>query len=455
MARERAIANQLAKLLGAATSPVYAVDNRRRIVYCNAACAKWVGIAADQLVGQRCDYHPGDTGELRVDVAAKLCPPPEAFAGTSPSGIVSSQQTDHTVSERAACFFPLGGEDEQIGVFAILSTAESKDASLAEGDAGERESAALHRRLQEFTRELRTPFRLGRLVGDSLAMQRVREQIQIAIQARSHVQIVGAPGSGREHVARTIHCAADPMAAGPLMPLSCQLLDGELLQATVVAFLNRAKDDDPAHPATLLLLDADCLNEEAQAELLAYFRIPTFNLRTIATTQVPLLALAERDGFLTELASRLGGFVMKLPSLADRREDIPLLCQRFLEDYNAAGGKQFSGFAPSTLDQLCSLPWPGNVDELAEVVREICEQSEGPQIVDADVSRRVRLITSAMAHPKVEDETIQLDEFLLDVERELVQRALKQAKGNKAQAARLLGISRPRLLRRVTQLGLE
>ena len=93
--------------------------------------------------------------------------------------------------------------------------------------------------------------------------------------------------------------------------------------------------------------------------------------------------------------------------------------------------------------------------ELAEVVRETCEDAEGPRVTEADLARRVRLVESAAEVPRREEESINLEAFLEDVERELLKRSLGEAKGNKAQAARMLEVSRAKLLRRVSQLGLD
>ncbi|MEO8495452.1 MAG: sigma 54-interacting transcriptional regulator [Planctomycetota bacterium] len=455
MARERAIANQLAKLLGASNLPVYAVDDRRCIVFCNAACADWLGVTVEELIGQRCDYASADSGDRVSDLAAKLCPPPEDFlvqSTTTRTHILG--ETDRATPRVAECISLPGEDGENVGVLVVLRDAAAD--SVAEQHVARPESSQqLHLRLQQLVRDLRMPYRLERLVGESLAIQRVREQVRVAIGTSANVQIVGPAGSGREQVGRTIHGGKQPEQAGPLMPLACNLLDGELLQATVVAFLHRATAADLAHPATLLLLDADQLNAEAQAELLAFFRVPTFGLRTIVTTRQLLVPLSEAGEFLRELAYRLSTMTIELPALNERREDLPLLCQRLLEDFNARGEKQLSGFAPAALGHLCSLPWSGDVEELAKVVRQTCEQADGPLVTEADLSRRVKLVTSAMKHPAPATESIKLDEFLLDIEKELLQRALRFAKGNKAEAARLLGISRARVIRRASQLGLE
>jgi DNA-binding NtrC family response regulator len=135
-------------------------------------------------------------------------------------------------------------------------------------------------------------------------------------------------------------------------------------------------------------------------------------------------------------------------------DDVPLLAQHFVEELNAEGGRQLSGFSPAALDLLASHPWPGDVQELAHAVREAGQQTGGPRILPVDLSDRVHLALHAAAHPPREPETIELDAFLAAIEKELLQRALAQARGNKSRAAQLLGVNRARLLRRLVQLGL-
>ena len=112
-------------------------------------------------------------------------------------------------------------------------------------------------------------------------------------------------------------------------------------------------------------------------------------------------------------------------------------------------------FSPEALDRLDGYGWPGNVDELAQMVAEAHERAEGVEIQVDELPERIRLAADAAAHPHRAEETIVLDEFLGRIERELIRRALARAKGNKTRAAKLLGMTRPRLYRRLVHLGLD
>jgi transcriptional regulator with PAS, ATPase and Fis domain len=452
MARTRTAAHQFVKLIEGSASPLYLLDAQRCITFCNAALCQWFRLSAEQLLGQRCDYlvPSGSSGDRPAP--SWLCPPPEAFQGSRCSGKIFARSEHGEVLCRRAEFLPLSGSgSEACGVLVILS----HDDSEASGPEDSRRDASLHELLQKLAAELRSPYRLERLVGDSVMMGRVREQVRMAIASRANTVILGPHGSGREQVARTIHSGFHCERAEPLLPLSCGVLDGELLQTTVIAFMRRCADLQPAIVPTILLLDIDQLDIEAQAELLAFFRIPTFRARTLVTAREPLLDLAAEKRFSRELACRLCTLVIQMPSLAERREDIPLLAQQFLEEHNARGGAQLSGFEPDVLDELASLPWAGDLDELAEVVQAACARAGGLRVALSDLPERVRQVKLQAAHPRREEEPIVLEEVLAEVERDLIRKALAQAGGNKSQAARLLGLQRARLLRRLTQLGLE
>jgi DNA-binding NtrC family response regulator len=144
-----------------------------------------------------------------------------------------------------------------------------------------------------------------------------------------------------------------------------------------------------------------------------------------------------------------------MPPLAERTVDLPLLGQALLEGINAAGNKQVGGFTPEALDLLAGYAWPGNCDELTAVVAESHARAAGTEIGPRDLPKRLHLAADASHAPPRVTEPIHLEEFLARTERELIERALGRAKGNKSRAAKLLGLTRPRLYRRMVQLGLE
>ncbi len=213
---------------------------------------------------------------------------------------------------------------------------------------------------------------------------------------------------------------------------------------------------DSSGVATLLLNDVDELPPEVQSELAAALtaRHPV-PLQVVATAQTPLDTPASEGRFRPDLACALSTIVIRLPPLAQRSGDVPLLAQMFLEELNAAGGRQLRGFTPEALDQLAAYSWPGNINELATVVREAFDKTGGSEIALADLPQRLFLAAAAARQPRRLPQPIVLADVLAGVERQLIQRALRLAKGNKAKAARLLGLTRPRLYRRMVQLGLE
>jgi len=449
-------AKELARLLEATPQPVYVLDDLQTIVFCNQACLDWVGQPAEELLGCRCAYHSSPEVTGADAVAAGLCPPPGALSAGETTGTVACPGPGGRLRRRRARFLSLGaGADDAVGLWVIVDAADLPEGGPSTPRDVPSESVWLHEHLRRFRQQAAARYQADRLVGDSLAMRRARAQIGVAIASNASVLIVGPPGSGRQHAARVIHYAGHAPSRGSLVPLACSLLGAELIQSTVSALAERHAPGPQARRRTLLLGDVDGLPSEAQAELAGLFAARSFPLRLIATATRPLLELAREGGFREDLASMLSTIVIELPPLSRRREDLPLLAQALVEEANIRGEKQLRGFSPEALDLMDAYPWPGNIDELVRVVAEAHQDAEGPEIVAADLPRPIHLAAEAAAHPRRAEETIVLDEYLAAIQRELVRRALARAKGNKAKAARLLGMTRPRLYRRLVQLGLE
>jgi DNA-binding NtrC family response regulator len=456
MSRARSILLALRRTLGDSPRPVYLVAGDRTIQYCNAACLDWTGLKAEVLLGCRCDYHWESCETAAQRAAAALAVPPEVFAGRQLRRQISIGASDSSARRRWATFLPLSSHDEPAGVLVVLDAVDCRPGDAAEMEEGETDEAArLHLQLAQLRRKLGPIYELHQVVGPSAVIQRVRDQIRAAASSGSRTLIVGPRGSGREHMARTIYYLHAPANTGALVPLSCSLLDAELLQTTITSFIRTRPEIEVTSPAALLLLDVDRLSADAQRALMAVLNIVELRTYTLATCSTPLIEMVRDGRFRSDLAHYLSTLVIELPALRERGEDIPWLAQKLLEFCNAEGGRQLSGFSQEALDLLAAYSWPGNIDELAREVRQAHRRAAGPRVEVNDLPSQVRDGVKAAAHPRREPERIQLDQFLATIEEELLRRALKQARGNRAQAARLLGITRARLLRRLQQLGID
>jgi transcriptional regulator with AAA-type ATPase domain len=452
----KTIAAELVEFVSGGIAPVYVLDDARRIVYCNTACARWASVKISELVGQQCAFHSPEEQDGPAAIAAGLCPPPKVFAGQARSALVSCRRSDGNVVRRLGHFFPLDdGQDESSPVLVVLDQHDASPALASPAD-GQGDDVSPELQLHEQLRRLRL-LMAGRFHADSLLgnhpwIVRARAQIALAAQTRANVLCAGPRGTGKAHAAKAIHYSQ--RESGHFVPLSCAVLEPNSLRASLRSlWLKHSATTGQA--STVLLEDVDRLPAEAQEELVGLLRSASTAVRVIATTDKPMAELIGESEFSGELAGLLSTITIELPPLDERSDDIPLLAQAFLEDANAEGIKQLGGFSTDALDQMLVYPWPGNVDELRALVREAHDRARGGEVTARDLPEKIEWTADATAHPRRSDDPIVLEEFLAGVEKELITRALRRAKGNKSKAARLLGLTRPRLYRRLIQLGLE
>jgi DNA-binding NtrC family response regulator len=449
MSRVRTTATDLASLLDEGAVPLYVLDENRRIIFCNAACAAWVGLAAEQLIGQQCNYHapPAEPGPAATAVG--LCPPPKVFSGHAQKGTVSCLRPDGRLVHRCGHFLPLAdGQDESAPVIAML---EASDCPSEERPDERRAEAYLHEQVRRFRQQTAGRFAPQSLIGNNPLIVRARLQIELAARSGAGVLILGSAGSGKDHAAKAIHyCQAEP---GLLVPLDCAVLETNVLRSALRSLCVRSASRPSG--GTVVLEEVDLMPREAQEDLVEMIAGGTLRMRVIATSSHGLDERVADGQFLPELACALSTLVIEMPPLCGRLDDLPLLAQAILEETNAASYRQIAGFTAEALDQLAAYPWPGNIDELAAVVRETHEHAQGCEITAHDLPRQIHWGADAASHPTRTDESIVLAEFLARVEKELITRAMHRAKGNKSKAARLLGLTRPRLYRRLVQLGFE
>ena len=443
----------LNKLLDTVPAPIYVLDSQRRIAYCNQACADWTGASLEDLMGCECRYHTPEDDDHTRRVAAALCPPPAAIQGSRILGtILCPKESGEPPIKQAAEFLPLA--DDSGKVAALLVIVHDGEPTIPQNDGSKRdesEARRLHDLVARFRRDQRNRY-CDRLIGENPAVRRAREQIAVASASRATIWIDGPPGSGREHAARAIHYRRAAGVASDLIPLSCDLLSADLLRSTVRALEQTSAESASPHH-TLLLNEIDRVEKDLQIELAAILA-EGFPMQVISTARRSVEELLRGGDFREDLAFALSTITIGLPPLADRREDIPALAQYFIEEQNSARDKQIGGLTQEALDRMAVYSWPGNLDELAEVIRQAHLHATGSRVDVDDLAPRILFETGAR-RPKRMDEEIVLDDFLSQVETLLIDRALTRSKGNKAGAARLLGVTRPRLYRRMVQLGLR
>ncbi len=478
MARSRSISDAIARVLDHSGLPLFLLDDQRQIVCWNAATADWTAMPSAAMLDQRCDYHApdaqtdagpatpagrSDASAVAAALAAALCPPPQVFNGLRQRVLRSAINGSGQIIRRWIDYLPLSdGSDGSAPVLAIVdaldATADSPldRAAPVEHSPLDATAEQLHQQLIEFRRRCARRYVADQFVGNDASIVRARAQAALAAHSGTSVLIIGPRGSGRQHLARSIHYARHPQGDAALLPVACASLGSELLAATIRPLVERssAAAPDADSSGTLLLVDVDQLPAEVQgplAQRLAGGKLPA---QLIATTLLPVDEIKSTGILRPDLLGQLGTVVIELPPLVDHLADLPLISQALIESINGEGGKQLAGFTPEALDLMAGYAWPENLDELTRVVAEAHAQAAGPEITPRDLPKRLLLAADAAAYPRRDVETIVLEDFLAGIERELIERALAEAKGNKSRAARLLGLTRPRLYRRMVQIGL-
>ena len=456
----------VARLLDRTSSPVYILNAEFVVIYANPACADWVGVEIKTLIGSKCIFSSDSVGTPVETRIQGLCPPPDAvelFSNSAPnfkSISVSALDSKNQQSWRQAMLHAFLDDDQnQIGILLICSPAASLQPPSTDPVSCSVETERLHSALASIRTQTDRIYGMNSLVGTSPYAHRLRRQVKLAIEADADLLIVGPQGSGKEHLARTIHSCRNRNTSSELLPFHCSIADQPMIQHNIKEIVASRTPagfhDDSQEQDWLLLLDVDRLGESAQNEILGFFQLPNFPLRTIATASESLIELAKASRYSMDLALHLSTMTLPLVSLSERLVDVPLLAQALLERENFRRDKQLSGFSKSAMQQLVEFHWPENLDQLNRTIQAAARKANAAQITEQDLPDDFVQAIKALRIGQISETEIQLDQYLEKVEKELIARALRQARNNKSKAAKLLGISRPKLLRRLQHLELE
>ena len=453
MPRKRTKKTKLPQWFDECSDVIAIVDSNFQVIYANQACSRWLGISSDTLIGHQLQYSSEENEAGKTNPANGICPNPDIFAvpPTEQHGFIYSS-IEQKQRWRKATFSRLNhGEDETQIVLVVGSGPD-----LSEPVSGDQrtELVELHELLAKQNLANERTYSIANLIGTSDFALRLKRQVEAVAGNQSDCLITGPNGSGREHLARTIFNERN-LNDARLVPIHCAIADSQFIQSSIKEWVFDQRSSDTKD--WLLLLDIDCLSSEGQLELLGFSQLPDFQLRVIATSQQPLLGQSTNSepAYNQSLASFLSVQTIELIPLKDRKQDIPIITQKYVELANQTSRKQFTGLSDEALELFLEYNWPRNIDELQRIVKEACEHCKSRRIGVDDLPSAFRHGISAARIGYHQQESIDLDQFLAKIERELIARALKATNNNRTKAAESLGISRARLLRRATALGLS
>jgi len=301
------------------------------------------------------------------------------------------------------------------------------------------------------------------LIGFSPAMLQVKRLVRKAGQITSTVLLLGETGTGKELVAHAIHAASDridrPFVGLNVAAIPENLLEAEFFGVAPGAYTGAGRQPrlgkfQLAHGGTLFLdeigdmplpLQAKLLRalQEREVEPLGSNQVIKVDVRIIAATSRALSDMVRSGAFRADLYYRLNVFPIQLPALRDRKEDLEILASFFSERTAASLDQPMRDLTPPALDRLRGHDWPGNIRELANILEQIYVRTEGERILAEDLADILPGDAVHQAAPP--DRKRPLAEAVDELERSLVLAALAEAKGNKLEAARSLGLSRTNL----------
>jgi len=341
------------------------------------------------------------------------------------------------------------------------------------------EQAIEHGRLKSENRllqgQLRSKYRFENIIGSSAALRHVLETVSKVAMTESTVLITGESGTGKELVARAIHFnskRADKM----FVTVNCGAIPEELLESELFghvrgaftnAVANREGRFSVAHEGTIFLDEIGDMSSTLQVKLLRVLQDRTFepvgssktqsvDVRVIAATNQDLEDAIAARRFREDLYYRLNVIPIVVPPLRERRDDIPLLAQHFLNIANEGRGNQAVEFSDEVIERMTHFDWPGNVRELENLVERLVTLCAGRQIVASDLPKSLQVSSPPTpAPPQIPPQGLSFRDVVDQFESDLILQALEITHGNKNRAAQLIQMNRTTMLEKMKKKGVK
>jgi len=321
-------------------------------------------------------------------------------------------------------------------------------------------------RIQQLERELKKRQEFRGIIGKSEAMQEIYRLLEDLSELETAVLITGESGTGKELIANALHAQSN-RAQGPLVKVNCSALSENLLESELFghvkgAFTGAARDKtgrfEMAHGGTLFLDEIGDIVHSVQLKLLRVLQEKEIervgdagwrkvDVRVVSATNQKLAEKIRQGLFREDLYYRLKVMNLHLPALRERREDIPLLMEHFREELNASMHRKVEGFSDEAMARCLQYEWPGNIRQLKHCLEHAFVLCRGPVLLLEHLPPELRPTAPASeSHAPAGS---------IPVSRDAIASALTQCGGNKAKAARQLGVSRQTLYRKIHEYDIS
>ncbi len=343
------------------------------------------------------------------------------------------------------------------------------------------EKALDHKHLQkenlQLRQELTSKYGFTNIIGESEGIKNCLSLVERVADSDSTILVTGESGTGKELIAKAIHYNSQ-RAKGPFIAINCGAIPSELLESELFghikgaftgAIANRAGRFELADEGTLFLDEIGDLEPSLQVKILRALQEKSFepvgstktvsvNVRVITATNVDLDRAVLEGKFREDLYYRLNVIPIQIPALRERKSDVPLLLNHFLEKFNKNKTKKITGFSQESLVSLINYSWPGNIRELENLVERLSILKGFGEVIPADLPAKYKSAAACFAETgiiDIPDQGLDFNTAVDQFENALILKALEKTGWNKNQASILLRLNRTTLVEKMKKKGLS